>query len=59
MTAAVQEIRCVGCGLCVPACPEAAIHLLRRAEAAPPPRTLEDWMQARAAERQLDMSDLW
>jgi Na+-translocating ferredoxin:NAD+ oxidoreductase subunit B len=52
----VNALRCVGCGICVPACPSAALALVRRPEAEilPIPATLADWGQQRAAFRALE-----
>jgi ferredoxin len=34
--------RCIGCGLCVPTCPENAIKLVKKAKETVPPATEED-----------------
>ena len=44
--AAVNPDRCIGCGLCVPACASEAIHLVRREQAAMPPRSVQDLYEA-------------
>lgn len=58
--AQVDEMRCVGCGVCVPACPEGALGLVRRPEGKnlPIPETDFEWMQARAAARGIDISQV-
>lgn len=52
-TAAVDVAKCIGCGLCVSACPDNLIHLQKRpdAEIVHPPATFEEWEQARLAHR--------
>jgi|WetSurSiteA1Bulk_404760.scaffolds.fasta_scaffold212503_1 Na+-translocating ferredoxin:NAD+ oxidoreductase subunit B len=44
-TAAVDLTRCLGCGLCVDVCPEAAIELHNKIAETVPPPTLEDMME--------------
>ena len=46
---------CVGCGVCVPACPTEALGLVRRPneEVKPVPETLGDWAAQRAMARGL------
>lgn len=55
---AVDLGRCIGCGVCVPACPESALSLANKAYEMVPPETTEDRLdtilagkQARAAMR--------
>ena len=57
-TVHVDRVRCVGCGVCVPVCPDRALELIRRpdAEVLPPPVTGDDWLDARAAARGLDLA---
>jgi ferredoxin len=54
----VDRLRCVGCGVCVPACPEDAMSLVRRPEEEiiPPPVTEQDWLKERAESRGIDIS---
>jgi Pyruvate/2-oxoacid:ferredoxin oxidoreductase delta subunit len=56
--AVVDSRRCVGCGVCVLACPEEALFLVRRKddEILPPPETNREWGMARAISRGLDLS---
>ena len=56
----VNQLRCVGCGVCVPACPEGALSLVRRPEEDVPktPVTYQEWMEGRAAEREIDIQDV-
>ena len=56
--ARVNPTRCAGCGVCVPACPQEALGLIRRpeSEVLPTPETEEDWRQARAASRGVDLA---
>ncbi len=51
----VNSARCVGCGVCVPACPSEALVLVRRPEEEilPIPETLADWGNKRASARGL------
>jgi Pyruvate/2-oxoacid:ferredoxin oxidoreductase delta subunit len=58
--AQVDQLRCVGCGVCVQACPENALILVRRPEqeVAPVPLSKLDWMQKRAAARHLDLTEV-
>ncbi len=60
IVAQVDGRRCVGCGVCVPACPENALVLVRRPEAEiePVPATEADWMEQRALARGLDLSQV-
>jgi ferredoxin len=57
-TALVDRARCAGCGICVTVCSQGALELVRRpeAEVLPPPVTSDDWLAARAAARELDLS---
>lgn len=54
---AVNEKRCVGCGVCVPQCSTAAMVLVRRPEAEikPVPPTHDAWLAERASARGIDM----
>lgn len=49
----VNSSRCVGCGVCIPACPSNALSLIRRPEGEilPIPRTLEEWGAQRLSAR--------
>lgn len=46
-----DEDRCIGCGLCVTGCPNEALRLVKRAEAAPPPATARDMALALLQEK--------
>ena len=50
----VIQARCVGCGVCIPSCPEEALHLIRRpeGEAPAPPLNEADWRSQRLAFQQ-------
>ena len=55
--ACVDDIRCLGCGLCVKECPEEAIKLVRRPDnqAMHYPKTMEDlYTTVREEVRQLE-----
>jgi Fe-S-cluster-containing hydrogenase component 2 len=56
----INELRCVGCGVCVPVCPDHALKLIRRPEDENLriPETHGDWMQARAKSRGIDLSEI-
>jgi ferredoxin len=58
--ASVDGVRCVGCGVCVLVCPADALSLGRRpeGEVMPPPLAESDWLEARAAERGLDLAEV-
>ena len=60
LTAQVDQLRCVGCGVCVQTCPEGALGLVRRPEQEvnPVPQSKSDWMQQRAAARGLDLEQV-
>ena len=60
ITVQVNQLRCVGCGVCVQACPENALILVRRPEqeVVPVPSSKSDWMQQRAAARHLNLEDV-
>ncbi len=55
----VERMRCVGCGVCVPHCPEAALSLTRHPEREnkPIPLTAHDWGVDRAAARGLSLDE--
>jgi Pyruvate/2-oxoacid:ferredoxin oxidoreductase delta subunit len=56
----VNQVSCVGCGVCVPACPEDALRLVRRpAEDVPvTPLTEQEWLAERAKARGLDLEQV-
>ena len=56
----IDENRCVGCGLCVIACPEGVFTMTRRSDEKiePIPVTHTDWRMARAAARNLEFDDV-
>ena len=60
MAEAVRVLRCVGCGVCVQACPEQALILVRRPEneVIPVPSSKVDWLQQRAAARHLNLEEV-
>jgi electron transport complex protein RnfB len=49
--AQVMEQRCIGCGLCVPACPAEAISMKERKDKEAPPETFADTLSRIATER--------
>lgn len=58
--AIVNSIRCVGCGVCVNACPDHVLILVRRPdeEIKPVPISISEWGKQRAEERGIDLSPL-
>ena len=56
----VDQTKCVGCGVCVPACPEGALILARRSpeEILPIPATESDWRFQRASARGMDLNNV-
>jgi Pyruvate/2-oxoacid:ferredoxin oxidoreductase delta subunit len=60
MAVQVEQLRCVGCGVCVQACPENALILVRRPDqdVLQVPSTKSEWMQKRAAARHLDLEEV-
>ena len=57
----VDYARCVGCGVCMSACPVEAMVMERRPEGEvdEPPRNLREWMALRAEERGLSENDVF
>jgi ferredoxin len=49
----VDAVRCIGCGLCLAACPEQAVSLEPKPEAGVPPRDWDETMAIILAERSL------
>ena len=58
--AQVDQLRCVGCGVCVQACPENSLSLVRRPdqEVVPVPVSKSEWMHKRAQARGLDIEQV-
>ena len=58
--AQVNETRCVGCGVCVPACTTDAMTLVRRPEEEilAIPESEEAWMEERAKVRGIDLDEV-
>jgi heterodisulfide reductase subunit A-like polyferredoxin len=56
----VNQMRCVGCGVCVPSCPEGALTLVRRPvdEFNSPPVTHKEWLTERARARGLNIDSV-
>jgi Fe-S-cluster-containing hydrogenase component 2 len=56
----VDYSRCVGCGLCATVCPSDALYLERRpeGEVPPPPTDIKAWMEQRAHERGISISEV-
>ena len=54
----IVRAKCIGCGLCVSACPEEVIALVRKPGDAidPPPKDEMDWYERRAITRGIDFS---
>jgi heterodisulfide reductase subunit A-like polyferredoxin len=57
----VNQVRCVGCGVCVPHCPEGALGLIRRPieEITPPPVTQRQWLTERAHTRGINIDSIF
>ena len=56
----VDEVRCVGCGLCVIECSTGALSMARRpkGQVPDPPTNLKDWMLQRAEAREISILDV-
>jgi len=56
----VNTIRCVGCGVCVPQCPNQALGMVLRPEEELilPPETIKEWSAKRAAERGINLANV-
>jgi Fe-S-cluster-containing hydrogenase component 2 len=54
----VVRERCIGCGLCVSACPEEAVRLVRKdaADRTTPPESENAWFEERGLKRGVDFS---
>ncbi|MFW9819264.1 MAG: 4Fe-4S dicluster domain-containing protein, partial [Candidatus Thorarchaeota archaeon] len=44
--------RCIGCGVCIPSCPEGAIQLIRNANETIPPSSKQDLYSQIMAKKQ-------
>jgi formate hydrogenlyase subunit 6/NADH:ubiquinone oxidoreductase subunit I len=49
----IETLRCIGCGVCVPTCPEEAISLIEKSNVKPVPENMFDTSMKIAAERGL------
>jgi Pyruvate/2-oxoacid:ferredoxin oxidoreductase delta subunit len=56
----ISAVKCVGCGVCVPQCPDSALSLVRRPEEdiLPVLPTHDDWLHERAKARGVDIQNV-
>ena len=50
----VNTKKCIGCGLCVPTCPEGAMQLIKKDKQLEPPKTIDD-LHSRIMEKKIEI----